>query len=73
MQANADKLPGTYTLALAIDVGLEWTKEVKQISDMEELDTAGRQKAIGKFSFIHKMIKSEKWHQVDKIKQLSVK
>ena len=48
MKKNAPKLPGTYTLALAIDIGLDWTKEVKQISDMEKLDTAGRQKALGK-------------------------
>ena len=36
---NRDGLPGTYTLALAIDIGCEWDKEVSQISDMESLVT----------------------------------
>ena len=37
MKRNAKHLPGTYTLALALDIGLEWTKGVKEISDMEKL------------------------------------
>ena len=37
MKQNANNLPGTYTLALALDIGLDWTKEVSQISDMENL------------------------------------
>eukprot|EP00795_Rhopilema_esculentum_P012960 gene12960-3723_t len=45
MKENANKLPGQYTLALAIDVGLDWHKEVKDIDDMETLDRGGRQAA----------------------------
>ena len=39
MKRNANGLPGTYTLALAIDIGLDWTKEVSKLSDMENLVT----------------------------------
>ena len=43
MIKNAAKLPSEHTLELAMKVGINWNDEVNSASDMEELDTRGRQ------------------------------
>ena len=58
MIKNAAKLPGDYTLELAMKVGISWKDEVNSASEMEELDRRGRQtNGIGKSHHVYKLAK----------------
>ena len=43
MIKNSPNLPGEHTMELAMKVGISWNNEVNSATDMEELNTRGRQ------------------------------